>query len=154
MQNLPQADRRTQSDRRDRPTSPLTSTSLLGSRSYLRRADDRKAASYVDRYGARSVLTTLLIILLSVVDATLTLRLVSLGAKEVNPVMDFFLGFGAVPFLAAKYVLTGICLVWFLIHKNFTIWGGRVKVKYILLSLLMMYGILIGYELLLLLIYY
>ena len=83
-------------------------------------------------------------------DATFTLRLVGMGAQELNPVMDFFLKHGAVPFLLAKYLITGSCMVWFLIHKNFRIWGGRVSVKAILVTVLLMYVALIVYELVLL----
>jgi hypothetical protein len=143
-------ERRVQTDRRNKHTSPLTFSSLTGSRQHLRRVDDRASARYVDRYGTRSVFTVLFIVALSVTDATFTLKLVSLGAQELNPVMDFFLQYGPIPFLVAKYLITGSCLVWFLVHKNFSIWGGSVSVKSILITVLVMYGALIFYELLLL----
>ncbi len=150
MSNLTHPERRAQADRRDRPTSPIRISSLFGARQHLRRAEDRENPRYVDRYGTRSVFTVLFIVALSLMDATFTLRLVGMGAQELNPVMDFFLKHGAVPFLLAKYLITGSCVVWFLIHKNFRIWGGRVSVKAILVTVLLMYVALIVYELVLL----
>ncbi len=153
MDKFLQSDRRTLKDRRKRPTTPFSWKSLTGSRRYARRADDKLTYRYVDRYSARSVLVVLVALILSVGDAVLTLHLVSLGAEEINPIMDFFLRLGPLPFLLVKYVLTGISLLWFLIHKNFYIFGGRFSVKYILISIPILYVFLILYELILVLQY-
>ena len=150
MRNPSLPDRRRIKERRAKPTSPLSPSSLFGSRGHFRREEDRKKYRYVDLYSLRSVLTIFTTIILSLTDAIFTLRLVSLGAKEINPVMDFFLQFGPFPFLISKYLLTGSCLIWFLVHKNFTIWRGRIKVKTILIGVLILYLILIIYELILL----
>ncbi|MFQ5604745.1 MAG: DUF5658 family protein [bacterium] len=147
MSNFRGPDRRSKKDRRQKPTFPLTSTSLFGARMHFRREEDRQKFRYVDRYSLRSVLTVLFTIVLSIFDATFTLRLVKLGAREINPLMDFFLKFGPAPFLLTKYLLTGICLLWFLVHKNYAILGGCISVKRLLLIILVMYALLILYEL-------
>ncbi len=151
MSNLSFPDRRSKNDRRAKPTSPLTTSSLFGLRTNSRRVQDKKKHRYVDRYSRRSVSLIIVTILLSIADANFTLKLVSTGAQEINPVMDFFLNFGPIPFLIAKYLLTGTSLIMFLVHKNFTIWGGWLKVKNLLIFVLVMYVILIIYELILLL---
>lgn len=147
MENLPFPDRRRQKDRRARPTSPVSFQSLFGRRKHIRRKEDRLNNPYVDIYSLRSVLALLFIIVLSVSDAFFTLKLVQLGAREVNPVMHFFLRHGPVLFLSVKFFLTVFCGVIFLVHKNHLLFGGRVSVKIILMGVLLLYMLLILYEL-------
>lgn len=150
MPDRPQPDRRRRTDRRSRPTTPLSMASLTGSRRHSRRKEDESVYHYVDRYSLRSVLVLLMALILSVMDAFFTLSLISMGAAtEFNPIMDFFLQFGPVAFLLVKYTLTGSCLIWFLVNKNRSLFG-KLKVKYILLSVLILYALLVAYELLLL----
>ncbi|MFQ5707697.1 MAG: DUF5658 family protein [bacterium] len=143
-------DRRLKRDRRNKPTSPLSISSITGSRRYSRRQEDQSTHHYVDRYSLRSALVVLCALLLSIFDAFFTLRLIRMGAAEINPIMDFLLQLGPLPFLLVKYFLTGSCLVWFLVHKNYYAFGGRLSVKYILLAILFLYSILIVYEIVLL----
>ncbi|MFQ5640579.1 MAG: DUF5658 family protein [bacterium] len=145
-------ERRSQKDRRARHTSPLSLSSFFGSRIRYRRQEDRDKYYYVDRYSLASILVVLVTIILSAFDATFTLKLVSRGAQEANPVMDFFLHYGPVPFMIAKSVLTGFGLIWFLVHKNYTLIGKTVKVRHLLLGALLIYVVLISYELYLLVI--
>jgi len=147
--NVPHPDRRHQRDRRDRPTSPVTRSSLFGTRKHIRRVEDRQRYFYVDRYSVRAVVTVVATIVLSLTDAVLTLKLVATGAEETNPVMDFFLQRGAVPFLVVKYLLTGTCLVMFLVLKNHRFLRGTVSVKVIMMAVLLMYLLLICYEIIL-----
>lgn len=150
MSDAPHRDQRTGKDRRLKPTSPLSLSSLLGSRNTIRRAEDREKHFYVDRYSLRSVVTVFFTILLSVLDAILTFKLVNMGvAIEANPVMNFFLQFGWLPFLGAKYILTGSCLMWCLVHKNYSVWGGKFTVKGVIVAVLLLYMLLILYELVL-----
>lgn len=147
MPEFPHPDRRTQKDRRTKQTSPLSRRSLFGARTNTRRKEDRHVHFYVDRYSLRSILAVHFALILSIADAIFTLKLVGMGAQEINPVMNFFLQFGPLPFLMVKYVLTGSCLIWFLIHKNYYLFGGRISVKYILILVPILYTILIIYEL-------
>ncbi len=148
MQSLPHPDRRKQ-NRRSNPTSPLTASSLFGKRKNIRRQEDSLSQPYVDLYSFSSVLSILVILILSVTDAFFTLKLISLGGRELNPFMDFFLQLGPFPFLIVKYLLTGTCLIIFLVHKNRVIFG-RLKVKSLLVFSLLLYFTLILYELALL----
>jgi len=78
MQNLPHPDRRKQ-NRRSKPTSPLTASSLFGKRKNIRRHEDSLSQPYVDLYSFSSVLSILVTLILSVTDAFFTLQLISLG---------------------------------------------------------------------------
>ena len=149
MLNLPHPDRRKQ-NRRSKPTSPLTTPSLFGKRKNIRRDEDFLTQPYVDLYSFSSVLSVLVTLILSVTDAIFTLKLISLGGSELNPFMDFFLQIGPFPFLIVKYLLTGTCLIIFLVHKNRVIFGGRLRVKFLLVFSLLVYLTLILYELVLL----
>ncbi len=151
MPDSPPFDRRRQTDRRTRPTTPWSRASLFGARAQFRRKEDAEKYYYVDRYSLRACLVIFVTLLLSVSDAFLTLRLISLGAVEANPVMNFFLTQGPVVFLAAKYLITGVCLLWFLVYKNYRIFGTSVRVKHLAGFVMLTYVILIVYEIVLLL---
>jgi len=146
-----QPDRRKRADRRGAPTSPFSAASLKGSRELFRRREDRQKYFYVDRYGIRSSFALVAILVLSVADAALTLKLIAVGAaREFNPVMDYFLRMGTQQFLLVKYALTGFCVLAALGLKNYRIWGGRVQVKALLSATMLGYTLLILYELTLL----
>lgn len=119
----------------------------MGRRRHARRREDRRVYVYVDRYGWRSVFAVVSTLILCIADAFLTLTLLQRGAMEANPVMDFFIGLGPLPFLLVKYILTALGLSTLLIHKNLAIFRGRLPVKALLLALPVLYGILIAYEL-------
>ena len=142
--------RRQPGDRRQKPTSPFTIASLFGRRKVVRREEDKAYHKYVDRYSLRSVSIILFILILSVSDAVFTLKLISRGAEEVNPIMDFFLQLGPVIFLGVKYFLTVGSLLCFLILKNHYFLMGRISVKTLIGSILILYLALIGYEITLL----
>ena len=112
----------------------------------VRRTEDLDTHYYVDRYGLGSVAICLVVVLLSVTDAFLTLELVSQGGREVNPVMDFFLRSGPLPFLVAKYLLTGLGVFWMLVHKEYRFLGGPISGKHIMTSTLLLYFLLVLYE--------
>jgi hypothetical protein len=146
-------ERRSGRDRRRRPTTPFSLSSLFGSRRLGRRKEDRLIHYYVDRYGWRSVGVFLASLGLCLADAFMTLHLLSRGAQELNPVMDFFLRIGPIHFLLAKYLVTGASLMWLLIHKDYPLLKGRIKGKNLLLAVPLLYAVLVVYELFLAFVY-
>lgn len=144
------SERRSGRDRRERPTSPFTWSSLRGSRRTARRAEDREKHRFVDVYSPAFLLVIVVILSLCVLDALFTMELIGRGAQELNPVMAFFLQFGHLPFLLVKYFLTASGLMTLLILKNCTVWGGWISVKLVLLTIPFLYVILIAYEVFLL----
>ncbi len=111
-------DRRAVRDRRQRPTSPFSTYVFLGRRRSIRRKTDRKTHIYVDLYGHYLLLALLLIILLSVLDAYFTIFHVERGAREINPLMDFLMGYGNTYFFIIKYTLTALGLILLCIYKS------------------------------------
>lgn len=134
-------ERRINNDRRGREVF-----SLHGQRAHARRAEDA-VNYYVDRYSARWFVLMLSIIFLCCADAIFTLQLISTGiATEANPLMRIAMDHGVVFFIWAKLGLTTAGLLLLLKHKNFHIFQ-RIKVKYLICAVLVMYAALIKYEL-------
>jgi hypothetical protein len=139
-------ERRSGKDRRARPTSPLTLQSLVGSRSQYRRKEDARRFFYVDRYSVSSVALVAATLVLSIIDAFLTLKLVGDDIQELNPVMDFFLKMGPFQFIMIKWFLTALGLTALLILKNYYLLQGRVRTAVVLVLFPFLYLVLVSYE--------
>lgn len=116
-------------------------------RKTVRQKKDRNAHNYVDRYSPDELLIIMITLILSVVDAFLTLELVGGGMTEMNSVMEYYLRLGPLPFVLIKYLLTAVGLVLLLTHKNYPIFHGWISVKAIMVLLAIMYCGLVTYEL-------
>jgi hypothetical protein len=113
---------------------------LFGRRKEIRRFDDYRQTSYSpDHYSLRVFSVIISIILLSITDAVLTLYLIRHGASEINPIMEHFLKFGPLPFLAAKYLLTTASVVLLLKYKNAHVFGTKIRAKYLFVIILLIY---------------
>ena len=99
-------ERRSGKDRRKTRFSSIRRLIFSGRRRQLRRADDRRKLAVLDHYSPKLFAVIVAILILSLVDAVLTLVLLSHGAVELNPVMAFFLAKSDSVFLFAKYLLT------------------------------------------------
>jgi hypothetical protein len=129
----PDRDRRTVSDRRQKPTRPYGRYILSGRRQTIRRQRDRETHLYVDRYGHRLFISLLLVILLSVLDAYLTIFHLDKGAQEINPLMNSLIDYGYTYFFLVKYALTGLGVLILCLHKN------RLLVRVSILCILVLY---------------
>jgi hypothetical protein len=87
---------------------------------------------------------------LSCLDAFFTLRLLELGAIEVNPVMAFAIRHGAIAFTASKMLMTGlgILMLVFLSRSRFF---NRVRTGLFLTAFFVVYACLVCYQFVLLL---
>lgn len=143
--NNPVPFERRSKDRRQRPTTPLSLGSFNGRRKKSRRAEDGENY-YVDRYGKRSIFFVFLVLALCLLDGFFTLYFIEHGAREVNPFMQLALNYGKIFFLIIKYVLNGFAIVVLLMHKNFYLFKHKLNVRYLAISLIIAYLILVGYE--------
>jgi hypothetical protein len=98
------------------------------------------------RHGPRLVAVILVMVVLSVLDAFLTLELVQRGATEVNPVMAYYLSRGPLVFFSVKYFLTAASILLVLIYKNVHLFGTRFQVKMILPILLVPLALTVNWE--------
>lgn len=77
-----------------------------GRRRQVRRAADRRELHTLDYYPPKLFIVLVVVLLLSIIDALLTLWLIDNGAVEINPVMAYYLELGPNIFMAAKYLIT------------------------------------------------
>ncbi len=124
---------------------------FFGRRKEIRRHEDNQESYFLDHYSLRIFSIIVGIILLGVTDAMLTLYLIRHGAAEVNPIMEHFLKYGPLPFLAAKYLLTTASVALLLIYKNVYIFGTKIRAKYLFILILLIFVSVVVWELYLIL---
>ncbi len=115
-----ESNKRSVTDRRKCPT-PIISryTFSGGQRKIIRREADKSEHIYVDLYSTRLLIAIMSLLLLSCLDAYLTLELIRKGsAVEVNPVMAYFLAYGTLPFTVTKFIITASSLIIMILFKN------------------------------------
>lgn len=139
-----QTDRRNHTDRRKIPTKPLSRYMLKGRRAKARRTGEDKNY-YVDRYDLHHFILILLIMLLCVLDAYFTLKILHFGGTELNPLMIGFIDKAPIVCLLVKYLITAACLVVILIHKNFMVFN-KVRASFFIYVIFFLYLILVLYE--------
>lgn len=138
-------DRRRSADRRTHTLRALVAGNFNPRRYGPRRARDASLAS-TDRYDARWLAIAVAILLLSAVDALLTLTLLRHGALEANPVMAAFLHRFPDAFVDVKIGMTAGGVVLLVMLAKVRAFGGRLPVGYLLYAVLVAYVALIGYE--------
>jgi len=131
-------------DRRKNPTKPFSRYTIIGKRRKARRAEEDQNY-YVDWYETRDFIFILSIVLLCILDAFFTLRIITNGGSEVNPLMINFIARSPVACLALKYVVTVICLIIILMHKNFIIFN-KLRAYTVIYLIFAIYLVLVGYE--------
>jgi hypothetical protein len=141
-------ERRMVPDRRRHSWRTLT---YCGLRGRGRRRQARRTAKnyYLDHYAPGLVLTGALLMLLSSMDAAFTLTLLDKGAYEANQFMAWLLEIGNRTFVFSKIAITAAGVLFLLMHAHFQIFR-IVTGKRALELLVGIYGLLIGWELLLL----
>ena len=142
--------RRQRSDRRAKPSFfKLSLKSLHGRRKGPRRAMDAfhkgRPGYFVDVYQRELGFLGVLLITLSCLDAFMTLKLLSMGAIELNPIMDSLISDNILSFVILKLALTGLSLILLVRYAHFRISGG-IKVRNILRAAVVGYCALFAYE--------
>ena len=99
-------ERRSGKDRRKIETPFYKLLFFKGNREKLRRSDDGRRITVLDRYTPTLFISIMIIVCLSLLDATLTLILLDQGAVEMNPIMRYYLTLGPGPFVIVKYGIT------------------------------------------------
>jgi Domain of unknown function (DUF5658) len=139
------AERRRASDRRTRTLYSLFYGSFNPRRRIPRRTDARSLRD-LDWHHPIWLAVAMLIVVLSCVDAALTLSLMSHGAYEVNPIMAPIVGGSALVFTLIKVGLTAGGVVLLTLAARMRAFG-RIPVSFLLFAVLIGYGTLIVYEL-------
>jgi len=139
----PTLERRRQNRRR------FSLRSLFGALFTLRRRRSRRKDdqlnTYIDWYEPWPLFASMVIILLSSLDAFLTLILLNHGAVELNILMDWLIKMDIRTFAAVKLAITGLALVILVLHFNFQIYKV-LPVRYLMYALMPLYAFLIAHE--------
>lgn len=141
-------ERRLGPDRRRHNWRTVTYCGLHG-RGRRRHARRHDHSYYLDYYDPRIVMTGLLVLFLSCVDAMFTLTLLGMGAYEANYFMAELLKMGDAVFVITKVAITAVGITFLMMHAHFRILrvtSGRRMLQF----LAGVYGLLIGWELYLL----
>jgi len=117
---------------------------LRGRRKKARRQEE-DSNYYVDRYEPRYLILISLILILCILDAYFTLKIIDLGGKELNRFMLVFINTKPVVALVFKYLVTAVSIVFILIHKNFLIFG-KLRVSLLIYIFFSVYVTLVVYE--------
>jgi hypothetical protein len=114
-----------------------------GTRQFSRREEDRKRIVLYDRYPGSLFAGTVAILVLSLLDALLTLVLLSKGASELNPIMLYYLGHGPAVFLVVKYCLTVLSLFIIVVSYDALIQRYRASTKILPLFASLFIGVIL-----------
>ena len=106
-------------DRRQRPTPMLSRWTFVGGRRRGARRTGELEETFVDLYSKPMVVLLLFFFSLTVFDSVATLVYLGKGGRELNPVAQFMIDQGASWFVIGKGVMSGLCLMFVLLHKNF-----------------------------------
>jgi len=136
-------------DRRRKTLPPLRYLVAGGRRRRVRRLEDSHRIVLLDRYSPKLLAAILGILVLSLLDAALTLYLVEQGASELNPVMDYFLKKGPLIFTVTKYLLTCIAVLIFLALATSIVPRSNFKAKKLFPYALLAFGGVVVWELVL-----
>src|SRR5210317_1416564 len=140
-------EKRRGSDRRTDNKARLKYLLFNGRRERSRRDEDRGKAAIFDRYNQKLFLAITTILVLSILDAVLTLIVIQRGATELNPVMAYFLEHGTPTFIVAKYVLTSIGVLILLIFKNVFLTKIKIYTHSLFPCIILVFMAVIAWEL-------
>ena len=138
-------ERRSRPERRHRIWWAFFWSSIRPRRRRVARLADDGRFQPTDWHGAHLWAVSLSILILSLVDAFLTVTLMSGGAIEVNPIMAAVMGHDIGVFAILKIAMTGVCvmLMVFLARYRFM---RVVRVEVLLYGVLLTYLFLVGHE--------
>jgi hypothetical protein len=97
----------------------LSRFTFFGGRRNEGRRTEEKENVYVDVYSTKLVVLLLVFFALTVVDSVSTLIYLGKGGRELNPVAQWMIDQGSTFFVVLKGVLSGVCLLFVMLHKNF-----------------------------------
>jgi Domain of unknown function (DUF5658) len=137
---------RSMTDRRRRPTGPVAAFYPAGRRVRARRKADRQVLHFLDQFDVFSLAVIVAVLGLTLVDGVLTIELLDTNSEECNPLMGHLLTRGQTAFFVAKYLLTGTGLTFFLVYKNYPMFGTRFRVGFMSPIVLALYLALVAYQ--------
>ena len=106
-------------DRRTRPTPMISRYTFMGGQRRSGRRQGEKEDVYVDVYSPQLVTLLLVFFALTVIDSVSTLIYLGKGGQELNPIAQWMIDQGSTFFVVLKGILSGVCLLFVMLRKNF-----------------------------------
>ena len=116
---LEEFEKRNPKDRRRQPTPGLSRYTLFGQRKGFRRKIDQMKGGYVDHYNSGLFFFLVLIIGLNVLDALLTLMILDLEGRELNPIVRSVIDLYGDRYWVWKFAIVSVSLVLLCLHSGF-----------------------------------
>jgi hypothetical protein len=145
--NTDRIERRSGINRRKKALPFFCKYWFKGNRSLPRRQEDRQFPQMVDRYSTKLFAVILFILALSILDAFFTLILLEKGAKEINPLMDYYLKVSPTLFFCIKYMLTCSSVLLVLFIKDSYIFKTKFKARVLFFLLPIPFVLVIHWQL-------
>lgn len=117
-------------DRRRQATPMLSVYSLFGGRRRAPRRGHEYEGSFIDVYSPRLVAMITFFFFLTVLDSVSTVIYLRKGGIELNPIAQWMLNQGELEFVLIKGVLTAVCALFVLLHKNFRYAKGAIGIGF------------------------
>jgi len=133
-------------DRRNLHMQSLLYSLFKRRRRGLRRATDIHKGHYVDIHEPKSLIIGVAILVMSCLDAYFTLLLLQHGSVEINPLMKLLINIDVALFVKTKIAVTAFCIIFIITHKNFWLLKNRLKVHSLMSATMVMYFLLINYQ--------
>ncbi len=153
MARLAGLERRSGQDRRENIRPAFKKLYFKGMRASARRTEDRQRIVALDLYHPSLFIGIMIVLCLSLLDALLTLILVAQGARELNPVMQYYLSHGPHVFLLVKYGLTAFSVLIIVLLKESFITRYRICTGMLLHVFTAFFGSVVIWEFYLLFVY-
>lgn len=106
-------------DRRKRPTPRLSFYSFWRGRRKTVTEAVVEDGGFVDVYNVRLGILLLVFFFFTVIDSVSTLVYLEKGGREVNPIAQWMIDQGPNFFILTKGGISGLCILFVMIHKNF-----------------------------------
>ena len=145
------AEKRSGQDRRTHQFPKWKYLLFSGKRAQARRKEDIHRTFYFDRYSSNLFAAIVAILILSVLDALLTLYLIDHGSTELNPVMAYFIEYGPFVFMGAKYFLTCTGVIILLLFRNVLRKRTATHTRHLFSYIIVAFSTVIAWELYLIL---
>ena len=101
-------------------------------------------------HGPRLFASALCTIALSIIDAYLTLDLVSFGAEKSNPIMAYYLEKSPLTFFTVKYLMTCAAIIMILSVKEISVFGWKLRGENLFACFILALGSVVQWQLVLL----
>ena len=139
--------KRSTTDRRLKRFGGLRWLFTPGRRRHVRRKSDRNRVNILDYYPPKWFYFLVATLLLSVVDAFLTLWLIDHGAVELNKIMAYYLNKGPYIFISVKYFLTAAAVTITVLISHAFFRSFRIRSEYMLMVFFSFFACVVVWEL-------